>query len=217
MSGLPRSLDVFADDADSRPDDLPKDTRIELGSLEEMRETFQGWDPRLTKMIDQLNSALKWKLCHHEELETWIRGNVALLGDSSHPTLPYLAQGAAMAVEDGAVIGMLLGRLQGCQELLRSGDRVSNVHEVLKLYERIRKQRTTLGVRGAIKAQDFYHLPDGDDQRLRDELVERHVEFGEWPHPCRWIWGDMEYQKSLLGFDVLQDANEKFDAWRASL
>ena len=205
------------DNVDSRPDDLPSDVRNELGSLDEMRATFEGWDPRLTSMIAQLQSALKWKLCHHEELGTWVHDNVALLGDASHPTLPYQAQGAAMAVEDGAVIGVLLGRLQACQDLLKAGERRMSVQQVLKLYEGLRKQRTTLNVKGAIQARDFYHLPDGDEQRMRDEIVQRHLKSGEWPSPCKWNWGNMEYQRSLLGFDVWQDANERFDAWRNTL
>jgi salicylate hydroxylase len=77
-----------------------------------MRQTFKGWDPQLTRMISLLDTALKWKLCHIEELASWVKGTVALLGDACHPTLPYQVQGAAMAVEDGLALGVLLGKLR---------------------------------------------------------------------------------------------------------
>ena len=54
-----------------RPDDLPKGTKQEHGEVSEMRETFEGWDPTIQKIISCLPSALKWKLCHHEELKAW--------------------------------------------------------------------------------------------------------------------------------------------------
>lgn len=98
-------------------------------------------------MIAQLQTALKWKLCHHAELKSWIKGSIALMGDSSHPTLPYQAQGAAMAVEDGAVIGTLLGRLQACPDLVAESNRQQAIGEILNIYERLRKQRTTVNVK----------------------------------------------------------------------
>lgn len=70
-------------------DDLPEGVRTANGSLEEMRALFEGWDPMLTRVISCQSTALKWKLLHFKELDTWCRGVVALLGDASHPTLPY--------------------------------------------------------------------------------------------------------------------------------
>jgi salicylate hydroxylase len=201
-----------------------------MGNIEEMRESFQGWDPRLTHMIAQLNTALKWKLCHHEELETWVKGSVALLGDASHPTLPYQAQGAAMAVEDGAVIGTLLGRLQVSLDLEPRKDQPEIVSEILSLYESLRKKRTTTNVQGmcdndvldstddrdagAVACQDFYHLRDGDEQVYRDGLLQQYDCTGKWPANCKWNWGDAGYQQALLGFDAVDDAHRQFDIWR---
>ncbi|KAK5025884.1 hypothetical protein LTR13_010348 [Exophiala sideris] len=91
-----------------RPDNMPSGARTEKASLEEMRQSFDGWHPMLTRILSKIVSVLKWKLCHHEELATWTKGSVALLGDACHPTLPYQGQGAAMAVEDGASLGRLL-------------------------------------------------------------------------------------------------------------
>lgn len=65
------------------------------------------------------DSILEWKLRVHLPLTTWIEGNVVLIGDASHPTLPHLAQGAAQAVEDGAVLATLLAKMQSKDEIPR--------------------------------------------------------------------------------------------------
>jgi salicylate hydroxylase len=195
-------------------DDLPEGVKTAKGSLEEMRAQFEGWDPVLTTIISCLSAALKWKLLHFKELKTWCRGVVALLGDASHPTLPHQGQGAAMAVEDGAVIGLLLDRLQ--QTLTNSSPREkrSRICDVLKLYEDLRKKRTEVNVAGAELTREFYHLFDGDEQKARDaELAE--LQKSDWTRASKWNWADAEYQKSLLGFDVLADAESKFEQWWA--
>ena len=179
-----------------------------------MRKTFEGWDPRLTRMIAQLQTALKWKLCHCGELKSWLSGSVALLGDACHPTLPYQAQGAAMAVEDGLVLGVLLGKLAQKPELLRDSTKQAAIAEVLSLYERLRKSRTAVSVRGAISMQDFFHLADGEELARRDQILGEYSKSREWPRDCKWNWGDATYQQSLLGFDVVKNADEAFDLWR---
>lgn len=134
-----------------RPDNLPAGARTAEGELSEMRETFDGWDRTLQKLVSCMSTCLKWKLMHMPELDTWVRGNVVLLGDSCHPSLPYQAQGAAMAVEDGAVLGTLLTKLHK-SELPNSDD--EHIPTMLKLYETLRKSRTTLQVQGAIKNRE---------------------------------------------------------------
>lgn len=139
--------------------------------------------------------------------------SIALLGDASHPTLPYQAQRAAMAVEDGAVIGMLLGELQQTDLIAHSGLRQQSIRAVLALYQQIRKSRTAVNVLGAVKARKFYHLPDGNWQKERDDII-FHLDHSDREASCKWNWGDTKYQKDLLGFDVLADAHEQFEKWR---
>ena len=193
-------------------DDLPNDVRTAHGSLEEMRRQFEGWDPTIRKLISCLKTALKWKLLHFKELDKWTRGVVALLGDATHPTLPYQGQGAAMAVEDGAVIGLLLNLLQQRGVSPDPKLRCHEISGVLKLYEDMRKKRTEVNVAGAELTKEFYHLLDGEGQRARDaELAE--LNQSDWTGPSKWNWADAEYQKSLLGFDVLADAESRFEQW----
>ena len=71
---------------------------------------------------------------HRAELDSWISptGNLVLIGDASHPMLPYLAQGANFAVEDGAVLGALLAKCEGRAEL----------KSTIGLFEQLRKSRS---------------------------------------------------------------------------
>ena len=110
------------------PDDLPKDVSRQAGSVDEMRKFFANWDPILTRFLDHVDSVDKWKLMHRAELESWTneKGNFVLIGDSCHPMLPYLAQGANSSIENGGVLGRLLeSKLQ--------------LPQAIKLYEQLRK------------------------------------------------------------------------------
>ncbi|KAF2211245.1 hypothetical protein CERZMDRAFT_112698 [Cercospora zeae-maydis SCOH1-5] len=170
----------------TRPDNLPSGTRTAEGDLSEMRATFEGWDPM-------------------------IQGNAALLGDACHPTLPYQAQGAAMAVEDGAALGYLLGAYQ--RDLQANDPRLLSapIMQVLKLYEQMRKQRTTLNVAGANQNRSFYHLPDGREQEERDaEMAGFDFDRGR----SSYVWLDSDYNKDLLSYDAVEDAAAIYQQWR---
>ncbi|KAK5043518.1 hypothetical protein LTR84_011449 [Exophiala bonariae] len=193
------------------PDTVPKGKRTAEGNLKEMEELFEGWDPILRKLISGLKTALKWKLHHVPRQETWTKGASVLIGDASHPTLPYQAQGAAMAIEDGAVLGLLLSHLDAHRQANR-GDKHAQVASILRLFERLRKQRTEINVAGAVEKQDFYHLPDGDLQVERDQVLSD-IAQTDFKAQCKWSWGDKSYNDELLGFDVLHDAEEGFKAW----
>lgn len=137
---------------------------------------------------------------------------MALLGDACHPTLPYQAQGAAMAVEDGAVLGQLLTTAQSRLALPDSATGVrAMITGILNLYETLRKERTETNVLGAVQSRDFYHLCDGNEQMERDKILSKLPE-SQWKGYCKWNWGDAKYQQSLLGFDVLSDAARAFNS-----
>jgi salicylate hydroxylase len=110
-----------------------------------------------------------------------------------------------MAVEDGAVIGFLLGRLQSDPTLWSKENNKGAISVALKLYEKLRKKRTTLNVLGAVQAQAFYHLSDGPEQLERDRLLSELPSL-HWESRCKWNWGDVDYQRELLAFDPLADA-----------
>ncbi|KAJ9612792.1 hypothetical protein H2204_014897 [Knufia peltigerae] len=191
-----------------RPDNLPPGTRTETGDIDEMRMTYEGWDPVLSKIISCHNSVLKWKLCHHDELRTWVKNNLVMIGDACHPTLPYQAQGAAMAAEDGLVLGLLLGRLQN-ETSIPDDEKRSHINSALQLFENLRKKRTTTNVKGARANRIMYHMHDGPEQEARDQDLAD----VDWVKPSRWGWADPGYQKQMLAFDSVADTHKAFDRW----
>ncbi|KAH7125110.1 putative salicylate hydroxylase [Dendryphion nanum] len=193
----------------TRPDDLPPHVKTEAGDIDAMMAVFEGWDPVLTTILTAFSSVLRWKMMHHDELASWTKNNVALLGDACHPSLPYQAQGAAMAVEDGAIIGTLLGLYQDAR--LRSL-KAPSLAETLKLYESLQKARTTNLHLGSISNQHMYHIDDGPEQEERDRILKA-ADWQEKPEGEEepFIWIDVRYQKAILGRDALGDAKKKWE------
>lgn len=98
---------------------------------DELQNAFKDWDPRVTSLIEACGSAYLWGLFDHPPLETWTTERMALLGDAAHPMLPFMAQGAAMAIEDAWVLAHCLHH------------NTSNIPQALQDYETVRKPRTT--------------------------------------------------------------------------
>jgi 6-hydroxynicotinate 3-monooxygenase len=73
-------------------------------SREEMREAFVGFHPIVQAIIDATTEVTKWPLLARPPLPLWSRGRLVLLGDACHPMKPHMAQGAAMAIEDAAML-----------------------------------------------------------------------------------------------------------------
>ena len=116
-----------------------------------------------------------------------------------------------MAVEDGAVLGIILGSLYRSPfSSLRN--RKSQISTMLHLYESLRKRRTTTNVQGSAQNRVLYHMTPGPERDVRDEAL-RNI---NWLNPhdkCDWNWGDLQYQKNLMGFDAVADAITQFERW----
>jgi salicylate hydroxylase len=116
-----------------------------------------------------------------------------------------------MAVEDGAVLGYLLGKANR-QFAYSAGNEQSfdYIKSVLRLYEKLRKARTTVNTKGAVANRTMYHLPDGTEQQQRDEELR---DF-DYINGCSDIkWADSVYQQDMLGFDAVEDAKRAFTLW----
>ncbi|KAF7374505.1 FAD/NAD(P)-binding domain-containing protein [Mycena sanguinolenta] len=102
-------------------------------SREDIIAKFQGFHPKFLPVLDlpPHSEIFKWRLGSLPLLPTWIRGHAALVGDAAHGTLPFLAQGAATAIEDGGAIGCLFP----------AGTTRGDVPERLKAYQDLRKER----------------------------------------------------------------------------
>jgi salicylate hydroxylase len=88
------------------------DWREESWSVEsdwrEAAQAYDGWHPLLAELFSRTQRCYKWALYDRDPLPRWTDGRVTLLGDAAHPMLPYLAQGAAQALEDGYVLADML-------------------------------------------------------------------------------------------------------------
>lgn len=184
------------------PDTLPAETAVAPATKAELVALFEKWDPRLRRLLDLVQETQKWRLQNSVEMESWSHpeGRFTLLGDACHATLPYLAQGAAMAVEDGAVLGGLLKGV-GKEDLGRAG---KGLEKVLERYEALRKTRTTGVVRGSSHLREIFHMRDGKEQEARDIKLRGKAEGSPMP------WREPGMQRWLFGYDALGEAEREW-------
>ncbi len=131
----------------------------EHGEFKELKAEFAGWHRDIQTLIDAMDrdSLYKWALFDRPPMAAWGRGRVSLLGDACHPTLPFMAQGAAMAIEDGAVLAR-------CLSEVRAGDEVP---AALERYSALRCARTAYIQRSSMRNGRLYHMR-GLSARLRN-------------------------------------------------
>jgi 6-hydroxynicotinate 3-monooxygenase len=102
------------------------------GDVGELRAAFRGFDRQVETVLAACPDVHKWALVDRDSLEHWAYENVTLLGDACHPMTPYMAQGAAMAMEDAAVLSRCL-----------DGVGRDGVADAFRRFEATRKPRTT--------------------------------------------------------------------------
>ncbi|HUS52440.1 MAG TPA: FAD-dependent monooxygenase [Thermohalobaculum sp.] len=74
------------------------------GDPQQLRRSFAGWHPDVTRLLDHVDETFVWGIFGRPEQVRWVDGPVVLIGDAAHPMMPFMAQGAAMALEDVAVL-----------------------------------------------------------------------------------------------------------------
>jgi salicylate hydroxylase len=117
------------------------------GDHDELKADFNGWHQDISQLIDAADpqSLFKWALFDRPPMPVWGNGPVTLLGDACHPTLPFMAQGAAMAIEDAAVLAACLDTDE---------DRVA----ALGRYEDLRRVRTATIQKGSRRNASVFHM-----------------------------------------------------------
>jgi salicylate hydroxylase len=118
-----------------------------LGTMEECLEDFAGWHEDVIELVRHIEQPYKWALLGREPMQRWSDGRITLLGDACHPTLPFLAQGAMMAIEDGIVLARCLAASPADPE------------QALRRYESLRMERTSRIVRGSADNARRFHNP----------------------------------------------------------
>lgn len=117
------------------------------GAREQALKDFKGWSPVVREILKKAPVLNRWALYDRDPLARWSDGRAVLLGDACHPMLPFLAQGAVMAVEDAYVLARLVSSQP---DLMRA----------LEAYEDVRKPRTTRVQLGARRNAHLFHLGD---------------------------------------------------------
>ena len=123
---------------------------------DELSSSFPGWHSDLQTLFSQVTETFRWGLFDRDPMERWTAGHVTLLGDAAHPMLPFLSQGAAMAIEDGYV---LAAALDGS---------AANIPLALSRYEAERRPRTSRVQLESRHRGETYHLPSAFAQFKRD-------------------------------------------------
>jgi salicylate hydroxylase len=126
-------------------DDWQVESWTQPGTQAECLRDLDAWHDDVKTIIRSADSLFKWALLGRDPLDRYVEGGVCLIGDAAHPTLPFLAQGANMALEDAIVIARCLDTGPVAPALLR--------------YERARLQRTAAIVRGSSENTKRFHNP----------------------------------------------------------
>ncbi|KAK1572787.1 salicylate hydroxylase [Colletotrichum navitas] len=204
----------------------PEHSHIE-GDVGEMRNFYAGWDETLRKIISSVPRVQKWMIRMPPKVDLESRDHFVLLGDAFHSNLPYQAQGAAMAMEDGAFLAKLLGlakehvrgksaiekatMLGHSEEDMRDesvGERELKklVPAVLQAYGVARGTRASDALRGEGRTEPlrkWFHVPKGLEQEARDAELAGYDFDDESLHKQWRLHCD-----SVLGYDAVYEATK---------
>jgi salicylate hydroxylase len=117
------------------------------GAREQALKDFKGWSPVIRTILEKAETLNRWALYDRDPLPKWVDGRAVLLGDACHPMLPFLAQGAVMAIEDAYVLARLVSQRE-------------SLPEALAAYEDERKPRTSRVQAGARHNAKLFHRAD---------------------------------------------------------
>jgi salicylate hydroxylase len=149
------------------------------GSISDAAKKYEGWHPQIATILNAVDETFKWALFDRDPFPEWTQGRVALLGDACHPMLPYMAQGAAQAIEDGAALAACLKHL------------TFDIPSAFRAYVTLRKPRATEVQERSRANSTSFHLQDGPQQLERDHLF-----------VTRGARGSPEAMNRLYGYDA---------------
>ncbi|MCJ1405496.1 hypothetical protein MMC11_008724 [Xylographa trunciseda] len=172
------------------------------GDKKEMLDFYSSWNDLVKNLLTYVpeGDVMEWTLNTHRPLPAWIENKVALIGDACHPMLPYVAQGAANAIEDAGTLTM-------CFSI------TSDVPLALEIYQYVRKTRGEAIQQSAATTRKALHLPDGPEQYKRDEAIRTSKHGGHNPD----LWADTEWQQFMWGVDVMKDTLENWDTYKGKV
>jgi salicylate hydroxylase len=185
-----------------RPSQGTNENWTNQGSKQEMMKFYKDWNPMVQALLSYVpdEGVMEWTLNSHCPLPNWFENRCVLVGDACHPMLPYVGQGAAQAIEDAGVLTCALS-------LIRSSS-AEDIHAALRVYELVRKERGEKIQNSAAETRKALHLPDGPEQRKRDEAIKRSG-LGKGRNPDRWA--DRKWQEFMYDVDVMRECVEGWE------
>jgi salicylate hydroxylase len=149
-------------------------------NLSEVTTTYAGWHSDLLRLYPASERWYKWALYDRDPPARWSKGRATLLGDSAHAMLPYLGQGAAMAIEDACVLAAATAR------------DADDLDEALRTYERLRVPRVRAAVLGSRERAKENHLASPWARLKRDVKFALRERFGggdKTAFQTAWLYG----------------------------
>jgi salicylate hydroxylase len=156
-------------------DDWRVESWNEPGSREECLRDLANWHEDVKTIIRNIDTPYKWALLGREPLDHYAQGRVCVMGDAAHPTLPFLAQGANMALEDAVVIARCL-------------DLCERPEDALRRYENARLPRTAAIVRGSSDNTKRFHNPALGSPEGAAAYVEREFQPEKVKQRYDWLY-----------------------------
>ena len=167
-------------------DDWTGESWSERGDRAEALADFAGWHPKVRRILEQADSLYRWALFDRPPLDSWTQGHTTLIGDAAHPMLPFMAQGAAMAIEDGWALAAKLSQQK------------DNIPAALASFETLRQKRANRIQAGSRSNAKTFH------QR---SFAGRLVTYGPM-----WLAGriapqiGLARQDPVYGYDIVHEA-----------
>ncbi|KAK6508828.1 hypothetical protein TWF481_003596 [Arthrobotrys musiformis] len=189
-----------------RPHQIDTESWTSPGTKSEMLKTYSGWNSMVKQLLsyvpDDQEVIMEWTLNSHAPLKSWREGRFVLIGDACHPMLPYVAQGAANAIEDAGVLSVTLGMISSAEK----------IDDALRVYEVVRKERGEAIQASARDTQKVLHLKDGREQEERDRRIRESTiaARGGEKKGNPDLWADLRWQEFMWGVDVMKEAAERW-------
>jgi salicylate hydroxylase len=143
-------------------DDWQVESWSTAGTTDECLADYEGWHETIHTLIRNIDVPYKWALMLREPMECWTEGRATLLGDACHAMVPFLAQGAVQAIEDGCVLARCVAQYGGTGEALNA-------------YEAVRRDRANAVVQGSKDTMQRFH-----NQQLADPAVAEKYVTEQW-------------------------------------
>ena len=144
-------------------DDWQVESWVVAGTRSELANDFAGWHADVQALIESIDIPYKWALMVRGPMAQWSKARITLLGDACHPTLPFLGQGAVMAIEDAYIVAACIEKY------------FRDPATAFSRYEEIRRERTANVVRRAQENRAMAFEP-----RLADETAVAEVVALDW-------------------------------------